>query len=136
MGSDYMDRGASGLPNEDSGLDFGDPDVLTGAIIVLKFGLLVSISRAPEKAIDDTLLDFGWLLLNDETIYPKLEEYGALEEATSCIKMGQSHWYLSRLDLGNVLDGELLVMVDLMDNVNERLGKLVDDDLKAEGRGW
>lgn len=59
----------------------------------------------------------GWELLDDETVLKRLEVEGAREEAESCKRAGESHWYLNRLDLGKVIDGALMIMVGTVENI-------------------
>ncbi len=117
----FFDNNSFGiLGDEDFGKDFvvhdHDPaEASRQCINNLKFGFLMAICRAPEGSLVCDDLDLGWQMLSDEAVLERLEKEGVRKEAESCKKAGQEHWYLSRLNLGNAVEGDLMVMVGMHD---------------------
>lgn len=96
-------------------LEFTDDlEASARGITELKFGLLLSICRAPAEALEHRDLWTAWTLLEDESVLKRLAEEGAREKAESCKRMGFSHWYLTRLQLGKVVKGKLVTSVGLV----------------------
>ena len=123
--SEYEQKLIQAIEDDEDDLaapDLDEVEKSREAIKDLKFGLFLTICRAPLEATTDDDRWMAWKMLEDEDVLQRLDEKGALDEAKSCRFAGDSHWYLLRSDVGNAVDGELMVMVGLLDESDEETG--------------
>lgn len=110
-----MEDLATGLAYEDT---VGDAKK---ALAVLKFGIFLTVCRAPNEAVTQDDLWLAWKLLDDESVRKTLAEKGALERADEIKRAGDSHWYLLRMEIGDAVEGDLVTIVGLVDDIFEDL---------------
>ena len=119
---DIQDSDDSSMEDLATGLSYeGIVEDAKKALAGLKFGIFLTICRAPIEAVTDKDQLLARELLDDESVRASLAEKGALDLADQIKRADDSHWYLLRVEIGDAVEGDLVTIVGLLDDKFEDL---------------